>query len=126
MTNHRILPLLLGVTTAALVVFPIPLISAQPANPGVEQANPRKTRWDNLSPGQQAQIKQIKQSSRAQIDAILTPEQRLQVEAARSRGEKPKQFMSTLNLTDTQKAQIQSIRQQSRQQIQAIVQPGQS
>jgi periplasmic protein CpxP/Spy len=126
MTNRRMLPLLLSVATTALAVFPMPLIFAQPTAPETEQNSPRQSRWDNLSPEQQAQIKQIKQSSRAQIDAILTPEQRSQVEAARSRGEKPKQFMTTLNLTETQKAQIQAIRQQSRQQIQAIVQSGQS
>jgi periplasmic protein CpxP/Spy len=126
MKDRQMLPLLLSVATTALVVFPMSLVLAQPTTPGTEQTSPRKSQWDNLSPEQQAQIKQIKQSSRAQIDAILTPEQRSQVEAARSRGEMPKQFINTLNLTETQKTQIQAIRQQSRQQIQAIVQSGQS
>lgn len=74
----------------------------------------------NLTPEQDAQIKQIREAAKAQMDAILTPEQKAQLDAARSQGEK-RQSRPSLNLTEQQKAQLKQIREATQQQIQSIL-----
>ncbi len=70
----------------------------------------------NLTADQKAQIKQIHQSERQQIDALLTQEQKQQMSTARQQHQKP-----TLNLTDAQKTQMKAIRQAAQSQIKAIL-----
>lgn len=98
----------------------------------------------NLTPDQQAQMRQIRESTRTQIENILTPEQRNQWNAAMeqmraSRGQRGQrgqgaqgaqgaqlgQMFSSLNLTPEQKAQIQRISQESKQKMEAILTPEQ-
>lgn len=79
----------------------------------------------NLTPEQQTQMRQIGESTRAQIENILTEEQKNQLRTAKEGGENRRQIWSSLNLTSEQQAQIQSIRQESQQKMKAILTPEQ-
>ncbi|BAZ52186.1 hypothetical protein NIES4103_48450 [Nostoc sp. NIES-4103] len=111
-----------------------PLLVAQTAK---KQRGP----WQNLdlTDAQKAQIQQIKRNTRAQIEAVFTPEQKEKLKAAfearraqREAGQRPtgprqgnwKNF-AQLNLTQAQKDQIRQIKESSRQQIQAVLTPEQ-
>jgi len=88
-----------------------------PGQPGQRRsdAKPRM----NFTEAQQQQFQAIRQRTREQINAVLTPEQRAQIESRR-RGEP-----MNLNLTEQQRAQIQAIRAQSRQEMDALLTPEQ-
>lgn len=85
----------------------------------------------NLTADQKAQLKQIRESTRSQIDAVLTPEQKAQLASAKQQrqqgqqGQKPRGMWASLNLTADQKAQIQAIRQDSKQKMDAVLTPEQ-
>lgn len=70
----------------------------------------------NLTDAQKAQIQQIKQSTRQQMDAIFTPAQKEQRRLAREQRQKP-----NLNLTEDQKAKLKAIRQSSKSQMEAVL-----
>ena len=74
----------------------------------------------NLTDDQKTQIKQIHESAKEQIKAILTSDQQAEIQQARSQHIQP-----NLNLSDDQKAQIKTIRQNSFKQIQALLTPEQ-
>jgi periplasmic protein CpxP/Spy len=84
----------------------------------------RKAAWESLglTETQKSQIKQIKVNSRQQIDAVLTPEQKEQWQAAKAQTPRQK---PNLNLSEAQKASIKAIREQSKSQIDAILTPEQ-
>lgn len=81
----------------------------------------------NLSDDQKAQLKQIRESTRSQIESILTPEQKAQLDAAKQqrqpgqRGQKARGIWASLNLTADQKAQIKTIRQDAKQKMDAVL-----
>ncbi|MFM8008147.1 MAG: hypothetical protein ACKO86_25160 [Dolichospermum sp.] len=87
-----------------------------------------------------AKIKEIHTNTRAQIDAILTTEQKNQLKAAiekrkaerqqrqrkhHSEYKKKGNIFNSLNLTDKQKDQIKQIYNSERQKIQALLTPQQ-
>lgn len=89
-----------------------------------------------LTDSQKTQIKEIRRNSRAQMEAILTPEQKQQLEAAkqerqgqprqaRGQGERPKKGWASLNLTEEQKTKMREIKESEKNQIQAILTPQQ-
>ncbi len=89
-----------------------------------------------LTDAQKTQIKDIRSNSRTQMEAILTSEQKQQLEAAkqarqgqprqaRGQGERPNKGWASLNLTPEQKTQMRQIRESEKNQIQAILTPQQ-
>jgi periplasmic protein CpxP/Spy len=89
-----------------------------------------------LTDAQKTQIKDIRSNSRAQMEAILTSEQKQQLEAAkqahqgqprqeRGQGQRPKRGFASLNLTEEQKTKMREIRESEKNQIQAILTPEQ-
>ena len=66
-------------------------------------------------------MQQIKQSARAQMQEILTPEQLQKLEAAKASGEKKRGVFRTLNLTDAQKAEMKEVRESKKAQFEAIL-----
>ncbi len=89
-----------------------------------------------LSEEQKTKIKEIRRNSRTQMDAVLTPEQKQQLEAAkqarqgqprqqRGQGEGGKKGWASLNLTEEQKTKMREIRESEKNQIQAILTPQQ-
>ena len=89
-----------------------------------------------LSEEQKNQIKEIRRNSRAQMDVVLTSEQKQQLQAAkqerqgqprqqRGQGERPNKGFASLNLTPEQKTKMREIRESEKNQIQAILTPEQ-
>ncbi len=118
----RVLFLLPGVV--AVIFAAAPMIPgfhnaavASPAHAGEGHSEMDKL---NLTSDQKAQIKQIHQSAKQQIDAILTPEQKAQQQQARQQHTKPQ-----LNLSADQKRQLKQIRESTESQINALLTPQQ-
>ncbi len=135
-------PLSLLVGALALSVCATPFVVHAQTNsasaPVIAQAG-KKGPWETLglSNEQKSRIQQIMNNSRAQIEAVFTPEQKAKLEAARQarqaqrqQGQRPqagegRRIFAELNLNENQKSRIQSIRESSRQQIQAVLTPEQ-
>jgi periplasmic protein CpxP/Spy len=79
----------------------------------------------NLTADQKAQFKSIRESSKAQIEAILTPSQKEQLAAAKGDWKQRRQVWKSLNLTPDQKASIKQIRSAAKQQMAALLSPEQ-
>ena len=90
---------------------------AADAQPGRARA---KSNQLNLTNAQKAQMKQIRESSRQQMDAIFTPEQKEKLRTARQQKQKP-----NLNLSEDQKAKLKAIRENAKSQMDAILTPEQ-
>jgi periplasmic protein CpxP/Spy len=102
--------------------------------PTEQNRMPRHRNFLNLTADQQAQMEQIHQDTRSQIDNILTAEQKTQLEAAReNRGTSRRgghggmrgQMFDSLNLTDEQRSQIESVRSAAKEKMDAILTPEQ-
>jgi Spy/CpxP family protein refolding chaperone len=87
---------------------------------GQREGRGKKYEQLNLTDAQKAQIQQIKQSTRQQMDAVFTPEQKEQLRVAREQKQRP-----NLTLTDAQKAQLKAIRESSKTQMDAVFTPEQ-
>lgn len=123
-SNVKWLPLLAGTVSLALCTAIVPAAFAQPNTPTAPQERHQRN-WLNLTPEQQAQMQQIKQSMRAQMDNILTAEQKARLEAARGNRENRRQVWESLNLTEEQQAQMREVRRASKEQMDAILSPEQ-
>ncbi|WP_421656624.1 Spy/CpxP family protein refolding chaperone [Leptothermofonsia sp. ETS-13] len=105
------------------------ILAATPGLPVFSQAVPpapatRMEKWGeklNLTEEQKTQLKQIRASTRAQIEAVLTEEQKTQLQTARQQRQKLGKNFSSLNLTDEQKSKIRAIRQEARKQMNAVL-----
>lgn len=89
-----------------------------------------------LSEQQKTQMQEIRRNTRTQIEAILTPEQKQQLQAAKQarvgqtqqetgQGQRPKRGFASLNLTEEQKTKMREIKESEKNQIQAILTPEQ-
>ncbi|HEY9692498.1 MAG TPA: hypothetical protein V6D15_09845 [Oculatellaceae cyanobacterium] len=93
-----------------------------PTTPNTAQPNGQYKGWGRkfeqlgLSEQQKAQIQQIKTSSRQQMDAVFTAEQKQQFQTARQQRQRP-----NITLTDAQKSQLQTIQESSKRQIDAVL-----
>ncbi len=79
----------------------------------------------NLTSEQKAKMEQLKAAGRAQMEAILTPEQRQKSQTMRDRRPEMENTWKSMNLTADQKAKIKAIRQASKEQFNAILTPEQ-
>ncbi|WP_013323904.1 Spy/CpxP family protein refolding chaperone [Gloeothece verrucosa] len=117
--------------TISTLLFFFGLSNPSQARPVITSSHPeiliseRKTSKLNLTPEQQTQMRQIWQSTRTQIENVLTEEQKNQLRTAKDKGQNMRQVWSSLNLTSEQQSQIQAIRQDSQQKMKAILTPEQ-
>jgi Spy/CpxP family protein refolding chaperone len=114
---HLVIPGALALALAASPVLPV-FTEAASAFPA-EVAERRGERWGrrlNLTEQQQSQMRQIRESTKAKIDRILTSEQQAELQRARQERRRP-----NLTLTDEQKAQMRAIRQEARRQMDAVL-----
>lgn len=112
----------------ALLLLGAPMLAAHAQNSTVvAQAGDRKADRPNLNltADQKAKMKAIRESTRRQIESILTADQKAQLETERSQGTKRRPDWRSLNLTAEQKAQMKSIRQASEKQIESVLTPTQ-
>ena len=98
----------------------------------------KKGRFERLglSEQQKTQMQEIRRNTRAQMEAILTPEQKQQLQAAKQarqgqpreqtgQGQRSKKGFASLNLTEEQKTKMREIRESEKNQIQGILTPEQ-
>jgi len=123
-SNVKWFPLLAGTVSLALCTVIVPAAFAQSNTPTAPKERHQQN-WLNLTPEQQEQMRQIKQSEREQMDNILTAEQKARLEAAKGNRENRRQVWESLNLTGQQQAQIQEVRRVSKEQKDAILTPEQ-
>lgn len=114
-------PGLLAVTLACLPV--IHSVAQTPSTPTTQMG--RKWANLNLTEAQREQMQQIREQTKAQIEQILTPEQRATLQASQQNGGKKRGAFKDLNLSDAQKQQMRQIKQSSMQRMQAILTPEQ-
>lgn len=121
-------------------------VNAQTASPLSLQLaqTPQKERgpWKELglTDAQKTQIQAIRRDSRTKFEAVLTPEQKAKLEAAKQARQAQRQAgqgqrqpgqrrgkggFAELNLTEAQKTQMRQIRESEKQQIQAVFTPEQ-
>jgi Spy/CpxP family protein refolding chaperone len=98
------------------------------AAPTVVQAEPNNSRMGgaelNLTTEQKAQLQQIGQETRSQIESLLTPQQREQLKANASQAPRTgnrQAATAQLNLSDEQISKIQQIRKSSEERMQAVL-----
>lgn len=157
LSSKNLLPLMAGAVSIALSIGSMLPVAAQTTTPNApnaptERPQQPKPNFLNLTSEQQAQMKQIMESSRAQIDAILTAEQKAQLQAAKAnrpnfrpdgngtrpnltaeqkaqmranRGDRGPGGFGGLNLTAEQKAQIDAVMQSTKAQMDAVLTPEQ-
>lgn len=109
----------------ALVLVAAPVLPAFSQTPSM---TPKMEKWGrqlDLSTEQRAKMQQIRESAQAQIQAILTDEQKARWQAIKQQGRQMRQEMAGLNLTNEQKATIRTIRQTAKQQMEAVLTPEQ-
>lgn len=142
----KTLSLIAGTLAIALTTTPF---TAQ-AQTETNQPRPRREMMEkgpfrrlNLTDAQKAQIKQIHESTRTKIEAVLTPEQKTKLEAAKAemkarhqarknsnqkwegRDRDKENIFESLNLTDAQKKEIKAIRESAKTQMETVLTPEQ-
>lgn len=132
----KLLPLLASAIALSLpvgVALPAFSQSANPAPPTERHHSMRHLNFLNLTSDQQTQMDQIREDTRSQIEAILTPDQRAQLQRERDNRDAPRpnadrgmhRLFDTLNLTDDQRSQIETVIRSSKARMDAILTPEQ-
>ncbi|MCU0516508.1 MAG: Spy/CpxP family protein refolding chaperone [Oscillatoria sp. Prado101] len=118
MNKMKALSFLPGAIALMLAVSPIIPAFTNPAFAGPGGMGERGMKFNqlNLTEAQQAQMKQIHEAARQQMDAILTPEQKAQMQADRDQRQRP-----NINLTEEQKAKMKAIRENAQSQMEALL-----
>jgi periplasmic protein CpxP/Spy len=136
----RLLPLMAGVIALSVSIgsaTPAFSQATNPTPPSEAGRHMRRHNFLNLTAEQQAQMEQIHQNTRSQIDAILTEEQRAQLQSEReNRTPRTGEFrrmppdgngqmlpppFASLNLTEEQRSQIEAVMRSSREQMDAVL-----
>jgi Spy/CpxP family protein refolding chaperone len=143
----KTLSLITGTLALTLIATPF-VVQAQSTTPlpqpGKEMREKSPFKGLNLTIEQKAKMKEIGRNTRAQIEAVLTPEQKTKLQtlmaqrkaerqAQRQEGQGQRQerrekrgnIFDSLDLTETQKDQIKKIKELSKQQRQAVLTPQQ-
>lgn len=123
----KLLQILSGAVVLTLTCAPmVPVVAQSNPQPGMtNQTRSYRGLKLNLTDAQKAQMKQIRESTRAKIEAVLTDEQKVQLRTAMQQQGKDRQAFRNLNLTDDQQAKIRAIRQESRKQMDEVLTPEQ-
>ncbi|MDJ0533001.1 MAG: Spy/CpxP family protein refolding chaperone [Xenococcaceae cyanobacterium MO_207.B15] len=78
-----------------------------------------------LTETQKAQLAEIRQDTRAEIQNILTPQQQEQFQTITANRDINRQAFKTLNLSDEQKSQVRNILLSTRSEVEEILTPEQ-
>lgn len=130
----------------ALTLTATPFVAqAQPTSPNRQPGKEfaQKGPWQKLglTDEQKAKMQEIRRNARAEMEKVLTAEQKEQLKAAmqerrnqRSQGEgrmegkgrgKKNNAFASLNLTEAQKTRMREIKESSKQQMEAVLTPAQ-
>lgn len=110
-----------GLLALSISCFSIPPVAAQTESSPTPVQMQRGMNKLNLTDAQKAQMKQLRQETQAEIEQILTTEQRAKMQSLKQSGGKMRGAMKELNLSAEQKQQIRQIREKSQQKLQAIL-----
>jgi Spy/CpxP family protein refolding chaperone len=125
----KLMPILVGAVTLTLAATPF-MVNAQANTSGqqllAQGQGQRQGKFAdlNLTQDQKDKIAQIHKDTRSQMQAVLTPDQRNKLNAARENGQGRqgrRAAMAALNLTDAQKTQMRTIRESAKSKIQAVL-----
>lgn len=112
--NAKILLIAIALVLSTSATLPV---LAQSGGAVVERHARGQRNALNLSPDQKAKIKRIRETSRDQIQGLLTTEQKAKWLEAKKQGVKVKDIMQSLNLSADQKAKIREIKKTARAQM---------
>lgn len=125
----KLMSLFAGAIALSAAISPIAVnaqtAAPQPSNCAGATKGMGKMAGINLSAEQRAQMEQIRTETRAQIEGVLTPEQRQQWQAATQNGQRRRGAMAALNLSQAQQTQIRQIMESSRDRATAVLTPEQ-
>lgn len=139
----KTLSLIAGTLALTFIATPFAVQAQQNSSspqPGQEWQKEGPFKKLNLTPEQKARMKEIRSNTRAQIEAVLTPEQKNKLQAAmaerkaqRQQGQEQRRegrgkkgdIFASLGLTAEQKAKMKEIRESSKQQMEAVLTPEQ-
>ncbi|HEY9652328.1 MAG TPA: hypothetical protein V6C95_16845 [Coleofasciculaceae cyanobacterium] len=132
MMKRRFIPMLAGAIAVTLAAAPF-VANAQAITPPAQRLllaggkGPGQGAWEqlNLTQQQKDQLAQIRQQTRSQIEALLTPEQRQQYQALQENNQGRRGGLRSLNLTEEQKTQVRQIMESAKSQSQAVLTPEQ-
>ncbi len=96
-------------------------------SPQIMAQAPQMEIWESLelTEAQKAQLADIRQNTRAEIQNILTPQQQEQFQIITANRERNIEAFRALNLSDEQKSQVRNILQSQRAQVEEILTPEQ-
>ena len=115
--------LLSGAAIGAIALIPF-VVNAQTTVPQfLSQFRPMQQL--NLTADQRAKLKETRQATRAQLENLLTAEQKQQFQTAIADGKAPMEAIESLNLSETQRSQARAILQTAHQQTEAVLTPEQ-
>ncbi|TBR59139.1 P pilus assembly/Cpx signaling pathway, periplasmic inhibitor/zinc-resistance associated protein [Westiellopsis prolifica IICB1] len=124
--------LIVGAVALSLNTVPFAVQAQTTSSPFVVAQVPQgKGPFQNLglTETQKAQIAEIRQNTKAKMDAVLTPQQREQLANAKKDRQANRQdrrnLKASLNLTEDQKAQMRQIMESQKSQIDAVLTPEQ-
>ncbi|MBD2461594.1 Spy/CpxP family protein refolding chaperone [Oscillatoria sp. FACHB-1407] len=75
----------------------------------------------DLTPDQQTQLAQIRENTRSELEALLTPDQREQFRTTLQNGSSFRSAVRSMNLSEDQRTQLRSIFQSTQEQVTAIL-----
>ncbi len=119
--NLKLALLLAGAMT--LIITSVPMVADAQAN-SLTQTFPALA-GINLTSQQQNQINQLRQSTRSQVESILTPPQRDQLKTAIDQGNTLRDAIAEISLSLGQKRQLRDVFQSVQQQMATILTPEQ-
>ncbi|MGB5963464.1 MAG: hypothetical protein WBG73_22700 [Coleofasciculaceae cyanobacterium] len=137
----KLMPLLIGAATltGSVAAIAFPLIStgfaatnqtnsqgqlvAQAQTPTQGQRQGRKDRFAalNLSQAQKDQMAAIRKDSKAQMEGIITEEQRAKYQAAIASGQDRRAAKAAMNITADQKAQMEALKTATKAKMKAVL-----
>lgn len=109
----KLMPVLAGAIALTVVATPLAVKAGQNwsgQKAGIE-----------LTQQQQNQLEQINRNTRSEIEAILTPEQREQFQAAFEQGRGMRSAIAALNLSPEQQTQVREVMLSARTQREALL-----
>jgi periplasmic protein CpxP/Spy len=110
-----------GLLGGALMLLPV---AAKAQESGALQQFPALEQLD-LTAEQEAQITQVRQDARTQLEGVLSAEQQQSVKTSMEQGATSREAIAPLDLSSEQRTQLRSIQQSIRQDIANILTPEQ-
>lgn len=123
----KFIPILAGAIALTLTTGGFAVQAAPAHSPSLQaQAKePRGLERLGLTEEQKAKMTEIRSNTRSQIEAVLTPAQKEQLQTAMQSGQKRRETMAALNLTPEQQNQMRQIRESAKSQFEAVLTPEQ-